>query len=172
MIDKGKPHNAHDDEPHDDSLDEKAGQYLTFLIGNNEYGIEILKVQEFVGLMPIKRVPDTPPFIRGIVNLHGQNIPVMDLRVRFLLESREDTDRTSIVVVRGTCKGKEIALGFLVDDVREVMEITEEQLEPPPTTESASDDSFIMATARVDGKTVMLLNIDKILESSNASSVM
>lgn len=172
MNDNGKPHNAQDDEPQDDSLDEKAGQYLTFLLGNNEYGIEILKVQEFVGLMPVKRVPGTPAFIRGIINLHGQNIPVMDLRARFQLASRDDTDRTSIIVVRGTCKGKEIGFGFLVDDVREVTEITKEQLEPPPTTESAPDDSFIMATARVDGKLVLLLNIDNILERSNASSVM
>ncbi|MFO7974003.1 MAG: chemotaxis protein CheW [Candidatus Hydrogenedentota bacterium] len=170
MNDNGSPRKAQS-ESHEDSLIDKAGQYLTFSLGDDEYGVEILRVQEFVGLTPVKRIPGTPAYIRGLVSLRGQNIPVIELRRLFSLDSHEDTERTSIIVIHGSWKSKKVVVGLLVDEVREVAQITEEQIEPPPPTESTSETSFIMATAQIDSEMVALLDPDKLFESKDLSSV-
>ncbi len=152
-------------------LANKAGQYLTFALGKEEYGIEILKVQEIIGMMPVTRVPQTPGFVRGAINLRGKAIPVMELRTRFALESKQDTERTCIIVIEIAWNNRRNTVGFLVDEVREVTEITEEQLEPTPGMGNAIDDAFIMAVAKVGGKVVKLLDADRILEGTDLSSV-
>jgi purine-binding chemotaxis protein CheW len=170
MNENAHTHKAESQPPHD-SLNDKAGQYLTFSLGDDEYGLEILQVQEFVGLMPLKRAPNTPSFIRGIMNLRGDDIAVMELRARFHLDSREDTESTSIIVIHGTWKDQKATLGLLVDEVSEVTEITEEEIEPPPSDKSLVRDSFLIASAKIDDKVILLLDIDKILQNSNLSFV-
>ena len=152
-----------------ESLANRAGQYLTFTLGGEDYGLEVLKVQEIIGMMPVTRVPQMPEYIRGVINLRGKVIPVMDLRARFALESKEDTERTCIIVVEVAGKDDKIAVGLLVDDVCEVTEITEELLEPAPSMGAGSGESFFPAMAKMGRKVVMLLDVDKIFEGCLAN---
>lgn len=145
-----------------------AGKYLTFQLGKEAYGIAILKVQEIVGLMAVTRVPRMPHFVRGVVNLRGKVIPVFDLRLKFGLESREDTERTCIIVVRlnlgaGAPGESEVTLGVIVDEVSEVVNVLAAQIEPAPAFGATVDVSFLQGMGKVGNKVVMLLDADRIL---------
>lgn len=109
-----------------------AGKYLTFRLAAEDYGIEILKVREIIGMMVITRLPQAPASIRGVLNLRGTVIPVLDLRIRFGLPAIEDSSRTCIIVVQIEHNGSPLNLGILVDEVSEVVSITDDQTEPPP----------------------------------------
>src|SRR6188508_528749 len=111
----------------------KAGKYLTFNLGREIYGIEILKVQEIIGMMTVTRVPKTPGFVRGVVNLRGKVIPVIDLRLTFELDPTEDTDRTCIIVVQVQVNGVPVVMGLIVDEVSEVLNVLGEQIEASPS---------------------------------------
>jgi purine-binding chemotaxis protein CheW len=145
-----------------------AGKYLTFQLGKESYGIGILKVQEIVGVMPVTRMPKMPGFVRGLVNLRGKVIPVFDLRLKFGLESREDTERTCIIVVRlslGAVESGEeaVTLGIIVDEVNEVVDVPGNQIEPAPAFGTLVDVSFLLGVGKVGNKVVMLLDADRIL---------
>jgi purine-binding chemotaxis protein CheW len=146
-----------------------AGKYLTFQLGNEAYGIGIMKVQEIVGVMAVTRVPKLPHFVRGLVNLRGKVIPVFDLRLKFGLEGREDTDRTCIIVVRLSLDGgknagsDEVTLGIIVDEVSEVVNVPENQIEPAPAFGAEVDISFLLGVGKLGNKVVMLLDADRIL---------
>jgi purine-binding chemotaxis protein CheW len=141
----------------------KAGKYLTFQLGKEVYGIEILKVQEIIGMMPVTRMPKTPDFVRGVINLRGKVIPVIELRLKFGLESREDTDRTCIVVVQVAVAAGTVTMGLLVDEVSEVLNVLQEQIEAPPSFGAGVDIDFILGMGKVGQKVVMLLDTDKVL---------
>jgi purine-binding chemotaxis protein CheW len=141
----------------------KAGKYLTFALGGEVYGLEILKVQEIIGMMSVTRVPRTPEFMRGVINLRGKVIPVVDLRLKFGLDSTEDTERTCIIVVQVTKGDTTVIMGIIVDEVSEVMDINEKQIEPSPEFGSQIDTNFIMGMGKIDKKVVMLLDVDKVL---------
>ena len=141
----------------------KAGKYLTFCLGNEVYGLEILKVQELIGMMRVTRVPRTPAFVRGVINLRGKVFPVMDLRKKFGFESIEDTAKTCIIVVQVMRDGRALAMGVVVDEVREVLNIKAEQIEPPPEFGSAVDTSFILGMGKKDDSVVILLDVNKVL---------
>lgn len=148
-----------------------TGKYLTFKLGKETYGIEILKVQEIIGLMHITSVPRTPDFVRGVINLRGKVIPVIELRKKFGMESTEDTDHTCIIVVQVAGSTGPITMGILVDEVWEVVDIAENQLEPPPSFGTNIDTAFILAMGKLDETVVILLDIDKILIASELTSV-
>lgn len=139
------------------------GKHLTFLLDDEVYGLEILKVQEIIGLMPVTRVPNTPRFVRGIINLRGKVIPVVDLRISFGMEGEEDTDRTCIIVVQVEQEGSQIVMGVLVDEVSEVLDITADQIEPPPSFGASIDTSFLLGTGKVGDKVILLLEVDRVL---------
>jgi len=141
----------------------KAGKYLTFQLGKEVYGIEILKVQEIIGMMPVTRMPRTPEFVRGVINLRGKVIPVIELRLKFGLETREDTDRTCIVVVQVAGSAGTVTMGLLVDEVSEVLNVLQEQIEAPPSFGAGVDIDFILGMGKVGQKVVMLLDADKVL---------
>jgi purine-binding chemotaxis protein CheW len=143
----------------------KAGKYLTFQLGKEVYGIEILKVQEIIGMMTVTRVPKTPGFVRGVINLRGKVIPVIELRSKFGMEGREDTDRTCIVVVQVASASGTVTMGLLVDEVSEVLNVGQEQIEAPPTFGASVDTDFILGMGKVGQKVVMLLDADKVLSS-------
>jgi purine-binding chemotaxis protein CheW len=143
----------------------KAGKYLTFNMGKEVYGIEILKVQEIIGMMPVTRVPKTPEFVRGVINLRGKVIPVIELRRKFGMEKREDTDRTCIVVVQVACATGTVTMGLLVDEVSEVLNVGQEQIEAPPSFGANVDTDFILGMGKVGQKVLMLLDADKVLSS-------
>jgi len=150
----------------------KAGKYLTFNLGKEVYGIEILKVQEIIGMMSVTRVPKTPAFVRGVVNLRGKVIPVIDLRLKFGLEGKEDTDRTCIIVVQVDMNGSPIIMGLIVDEVSEVLNVLADQIEASPSFGAKVDTDFILGMGKVGPKVVMLLDMDKVLASDDLVTVL
>lgn len=139
------------------------GKYLTFELGNEFYGIEILKIQEIIGLMDVTHLPRTPDFVRGVINLRGRIIPVVDLRAKFGLPRTDDTERTCIVVVQVAVGDTPLIMGLLVDEVSEVINFQAEMLEPAPSFGGGVDVAFLLGLAKVNGKVVMLLDVDRIL---------
>src|SRR5438105_3052078 len=148
--------NATIEQPQSSSV--QSGKFLTFLLGNEEYGIEILKVQEIIGIMPITTVPRTPKHIRGVINLRGKVIPVMDLRVKFELESKEHTHATCVIVVQSTVG----QVGLIVDKVCEVLYIGAADIEDAPPLGAGVDTGFILGIGKSQGKVKLLLDIDKV----------
>jgi len=150
----------------------KAGKYLTFQMGKEVFGIEILKVQEIIGMMPVTRVPKTPAFVRGVINLRGKVIPVIELRRKFGMETREDTDRTCIVVVQISGAVGVVTMGLLVDEVSEVLNVAQEQIEEPPTFGTGGETDFILGMGKIGQKVLMLLDADKVLSGEDLELAM
>lgn len=146
-----------------------AGRYLTFALGEEAYGLEILKVQEIIGLLKVTSVPRTPDFVRGVVNLRGRVIPVIELRRKFGMEMKEDTERTCIIVVQIDGVQQQVTLGIIVDEVSEVLDIAEEQIEPPPSFGASVDTNFMLGMAKTEDKVVMLLDIGKVLSDKEVA---
>ncbi len=149
-------------------VDYLAGKYLTFSLGDEIYGIEILKVQELIGMMSVTSVPKTPEYVRGVVNLRGKVIPVVELRLKFEIEPVEDTEKTCIIVVQVTRADATITMGIIVDEVCEVLNISSDQIEPAPSFGSSVDSDFIIGMGKFDEKVVMLLDVDKVLSDKVA----
>lgn len=149
----------------------KTNKHLTFRLGAEEYGLDILKVQEIIGIMPITRVPRTPQFVRGVINLRGKVIPVVDLRVKFGMESVQDTDRTCIVVVQVTGKNGHTVMGTVVDEVSEVIDIGEDQIEPTPEFGAGVSTEFVLGIGKIAERVVMVLDIDRVLTSKEVTIV-
>jgi len=152
-------------------LTDLAGKYLTFSLGAEIYGLEILKVSEIIGLMSITRVPQTPAYIRGVINLRGKVIPVVELRKKFDLDCVEDTERTCIIVVQVIHADQPIIMGILVDEVSEVVDISGPQLEPPPNLGAAIDTNYIRAMGKVGNHVVILLDVDRVLTTGELATV-
>jgi purine-binding chemotaxis protein CheW len=147
----------------------QAGKYLTFQLDSEVYGLAILKVQEINGMMNVTHVPRTPAFVRGVINLRGKVIPVLDLRLKFGLDAREDTERTCIIVAQVACSGAWVTMGVIVDEVSEVLDIQAEQLEPAPSFGVAVDTDFILGMGKVGQKVIMLLDVDRVLSSEEVA---
>ena len=144
-------------------LSELAGKYLTFKLAGEEYAIEILKVKEIIGLMPITDVPRMPGYVRGVINLRGKVISVVDLRTKFGLMSTEDTDETCIIVVDVAQNGKSTQTGILVDTVSEVLDIASDQIEEAPSFGTAVNTDFIMGMGKISEGVKILLDVVKVL---------
>jgi len=138
-------------------------KYLTFALGAEEYGVEILKVREIIGYMDITAVPQTPHYVKGVVNLRGQVIPVMDLRAKFGMETTEVTDETCIIVVEIAHETRKLSTGIVVDRVREVLDIRAEAIEEPPAFDAGVNTDFILGMGKVGDSVKILLDIDKVL---------
>ncbi len=145
----------------------KEGKYLTFVLGHEEYGLEILKVREIISVMEITEVPQVPPFIKGVINLRGKVIPVIDLRLKFGMPAIEYTRETCIIVVNV----HDLLLGIVVDTVAEVLDIIEKDIDPPPTFGSSIKTDFILGMGKVKGKVKILLDIDKVLSAEELEAV-
>lgn len=139
-----------------------GGKYLTFKLDNEEYGVEILKVREIMGLLDITKVPQTPGFVEGVINLRGKVIPVVDLRAKFGLPRAEYNDQTCIIVV-----DVGMMTGIIVDTVSEVDDIPESNIEPPPQIGGAIDTGFILGMGKVKDEVKILLDIAKVLNSED-----
>jgi purine-binding chemotaxis protein CheW len=147
----------------DDQLHENAGKYLTFRLAEEEYGLAILKVKEIIGLLSITHMPRTPQHIRGIINLRGRVIPVMDLRVKFGMEATEDTSETCIIVVDISRRNRTVHMGILVDSVSEVLDIAASEIEDSPKFGDGVDTDFIKGMGKTRDRVIMLLDIDKVV---------
>jgi purine-binding chemotaxis protein CheW len=142
-----------------------GGKFLTFLLGCEEYGIPIQKIREIIGIMDITSVPRSPAFIKGVINLRGKIIPVMDLRLKFELAEKEYTQRTCIIVVELEFAGMTRLMGIVVDSVSEVVNIQKSDIELPPQYGSLVDTAFLTGMGKVKGKVVLLLDIEQVLNN-------
>jgi len=153
------------------ALTAHAGKYLTFQLGGEVYGLEILKVQEIIGMLNVTRVPRTPDFVRGVINLRGKVIPLVDLRLKFGLEGQEDTEKTCIIVVQVVRAEQEVTVGIVVDEVSEVLDVAADRIEPPPSFGTAVKTDFILGMGKVGRKVVMLLDVDCVLSGGEFALV-
>jgi purine-binding chemotaxis protein CheW len=149
----------------------KTGKYLTFSLENEEYGIGILKVKEIIGMMPITSVPRTPDFVKGVINLRGKVIPVLDLRTKFEMEPIPYTERTCIIVVEIDSDTATLLIGIVVDAVSEVLNIREDEIEDTPKFGTQLKHDYILGMAKRDGGVKILLNIDRVLSPDEITAI-
>jgi len=154
-----------DQEEEKETLKAKPGKYITFRLAGEDYGIYILSVKEIIGLQETTKVPRTPDFVRGVINLRGKVHPVIDLRKRFGLEPKEDDERTPIIIVEVRQEDKHQFIGIVVDSVSEVISIEKDDIENTPTFGVDLETDFILGLAKINEKVITLLDIDKILTS-------
>lgn len=151
----------------DMAMADREGKYLTFTLADEEYGIGILKIREIIGMLPITSVPQTPPFVKGVINLRGKVIPVVDMRLKFGMEEIEYTERTCIIVVEITGHAGTVQIGNVVDSVSEVLNIQGEDIEDTPTFGTRLDTAYILGMAKMEGGVKILLDIDQVLMSED-----
>ncbi|HBA84082.1 MAG TPA: chemotaxis protein CheW [Verrucomicrobia bacterium] len=144
-----------------------AGKYLTFRMAGEEYGLEILKVQEIIKMMDITRVPRAPESVRGVINLRGKVIAVVDLRVRFGLETTDTTEKTCVIVVQVKQGEKRVTMGLVVDEVSEVLDVSAQLIESTPEFGTGVKTDFILGVGKIGQRVVMLLDVDRLLVESN-----
>lgn len=143
----------------------KQGKQLTFPLVDEEYGISILGVKEIIGMMPITSVPRTPEFVKGVINLQGKVISVMDLRLKFSMEAIPYSDRTCIIVVEIESQDSTVLIGIVVDAVSEVLSINEDDIEEILTFGTKLDTDYILGLAKMEGRVKILLDIDRVMSA-------
>ncbi|MBN1270068.1 MAG: purine-binding chemotaxis protein CheW [Kiritimatiellae bacterium] len=148
----------------------KPGKFLTFMLGEECYGLEIMKAQEIIGMMKVTRVPKTPAYVRGVINLRGKVIPVVDLRLAFGMTAKTDTEKTCIIVVQVGQDIGQVTLGLLVDEVSEVLDIAADQMDPPPQFGASVDTDFLVGLGKVGQKVILLLDMDRLLSAGQMES--
>lgn len=166
-MEKVKP----DNESAVESEKELAGKYLLFKVGNEEFGLRILKVQEIIRMQKVTDVPKTPEFIRGIINLRGKVIPIVELRLKFGMEPIADTDKTCIVVVQVKGGDIPVVMGVVIDEVREVRDIMNDEVDEPPSFGSTVSADFIMGIGKLNNRVIMLLDIDTVLSREEVEKI-
>lgn len=144
------------------SMADREGKYLTFSLAGEEYGIGILKIKEIIGMMPITMIPRTPHYVKGVINLRGKVIPVVDLRLKFEMEEMAYTERTCIIVVEIQGGAGNILMGIVVDSVSEVLNIKNGEVEDTPSFGTQMETDYILGMAKSGGGVKILLDIDRI----------
>lgn len=148
-----------------EKINSREGKYLTLSLADEEYGIGILKVKEIIGMITVTAVPQTPPHVKGVINLRGKVIPVIDLRLKFGLPAMEYTERTCIIVIEIAKDNGHILIGILVDSVSEVLNIKGADIEDTPNFGSRVKTDFILGMAKAAGKIKILLDIDRVMNA-------
>lgn len=146
-------------------------QYLTFLLGEEEYAVDILRVQEIRGWDSVTTIPNAPPFIKGVINLRGTIVSILDLRERFGIDSVEYTDLTVVVVLRVKGEGKDRIMGVVVDAVSEVYHIGESDLKDPPDLGYAINMNYMKGMATIDDKMIIVLDIDHLMSLKDIDEI-
>jgi len=147
--------------------DTQKGKYLTFFIEKVVYAIEIKFVTEIIGIQPITEIPEVPSYVKGIINLRGKIIPVMDVRIRFKKEPIEYNDRTCIIVV----EVNDISLGLIVDNVSEVLEIADENIVIPPDMNKGMENKYIKEIGKVDNCVNLILSCEKLINDNEVEAL-
>lgn len=145
--------------------DARAGKYLTFQLANEEFGIRVLKVREIMGLQEITAVPQTPAHIKGVINLRGKVVPVIDLRLKFSLPAADYTQRTCIIVTQVQGESANVMVGIVVDGVSEVLNLSAAEIEDTPDFGDGTGVRYLLGMAKVKGKVKILLDIDQVLST-------
>jgi purine-binding chemotaxis protein CheW len=153
------------------AIADKEGKYLTFALASEEYGLEILKVREIIGYMDITAVPQTPEHVKGVINLRGQVIPVIDLRAKFGMEATDVTEETCIIVVEISQGDSKFDTGIVVDHVQEVLDIAGEDIEEAPRFGSSVNTDFILGMGKIGDTVKILLDIDKVLTTDDIAGL-
>ena len=148
-----------------------SSQYVTFNLGKELYGVEVTRTREILSLTPVTKVPQTPTYLLGIINLRGQVVPVVDMRLKLGLLAGDETEDTCIIVVDVHVDGETITVGALADAVREVLDIRSDQIEPPPRLGTRLKTEFINGMGKVDEEFMILLNIDRIFNTDELALV-
>ena len=156
---------------HTSTVSGAAGKYLTFGLGKEEYGLPVLKVREIIKLMDITAVPQAPPHVKGVINLRGKVIPVVDLRLKFRLPSQDYTERTSIIVVEVAGTHGNILMGVIVDSVSEVLNIVADEIEETPDFGDHVRTDYMRGVAKVKGTVKILLDLDKVLGTDGVATL-
>ncbi len=146
----------------EDVINVEGKQYVVFMIGKENYGVDIQKVTTIEKMMPFARVPKTPDYVKGVINLRGEIVPVIDIRTKFGMEITEETEETRIIIL----KINEISLGIIVDEVDEVLNLTEESIENVANFTNDLSMDYILGVGKVDGRIVTLLNLEKLADIS------
>ena len=146
-------------------------QYVTFSLGDELFGVEVTRTREILSLTPVTKVPQTPDYLLGVINLRGQVVPVVDMRLKLGLPAGPETADTCIIVVEVQIDGEPIVVGALADAVREVLEIRSDQIEPPPRLGTRLKTEFITGMGKLDEQFMILLNIDRIFNSDELAFV-
>lgn len=147
--------------------DTQKGKFLTFSLGNEVYAIEIKFVTEIIGIQPITEIPELPEHVKGIINLRGKIIPVMDVRLRFRKKPVEYNDRTCIIVV----EVKDVSVGLIVDNVSEVLSIADENIVPPPEMNRGTDNKYIKAIGKVGNDVKLIINCEKLMNDNDLEDI-
>ncbi len=146
-------------------------QYLTFGLGGEVFALETGSVREVIELVPVTRIPKTPPFMRGVINLRGHAVPVVDLRLKFEMPSAQDTVNTCIIIVDVEVEGEKCFMGAIVDSVREVFEMSSDQISPPPRMGTSIRADFIKAMGKQNEEFIMILDIAKVFSPDELAVV-
>jgi len=146
-------------------------QYLTFKLADEIFAFDVAKVREILEMTSITKVPQTPDFMRGVINLRGSVVPVIDLRLNFGMQCTEQTVNTCIIVVEVNLNGEVLVLGVLADSVQEVVEMEPDHIEPPPQLGTKLNTEFIKGMGKVENTFVMILDIDKVFSSDELSDI-
>jgi purine-binding chemotaxis protein CheW len=143
----------------------RGGKYLIFNLGVEEFGTEILKVREIMGMQDITAIPQVPAYVKGVINLRGRVVPVIDLRLKFALDAQDYTPRTCIIVMRTRQAEEELTIGMIVDGVVEVLNLAPSDIEDTPDFGPGVDTPYLIGMAKIKGKVKILLDIDQVLAS-------
>ena len=153
------------------ATDPRAGKYLIFQLGEEEFGVSVLKVKEIMKMQEITLVPQTPAFVRGVINLRGKIVPVINLRRKFRLPERENTELTCIVVVRVPTDGGEQPMGIVVDGVVEVLTVSADDIEDTPDFGLEVMTPYVRGMAKIKGRVKILLDIEQVLNGQEAGKI-
>ena len=145
----------------------RAGKYLTFALADEEYGLEILKVREIISMSEITSIPKTPEYVKGVVNLRGKVIPVIDLRLKFTMDEIPYTDETCTIVVNVN----EVEMGIIVDHVSEVLDIASGDIEDAPEFGASVNIDFILGMGKAEGRVTILLDISKVISAGDIAAL-
>lgn len=151
--------------------DSRAGKYLTFHLASEEFGIRVLKVREIMGLQEITAVPQTPGHVKGVINLRGKVVPVIDLRLKFGLASAEYTQRTCIIVTQVQGETASLLMGIVVDGVSEVLNLSGSEIEDTPDFGEEISSGYLLGMAKVKDKVKILLDIDRVLTAQEVGGL-
>ena len=164
-------HGAAEKTPLSALSNDRAGKYLVFHLDSEEFGIQVLKVREIMGIQDITAVPQTPAYVRGVINLRGKVIPVVDLRLKFGLQEAEYTQRTCVIVVQVAREVGAVMMGIVVDGVAEVLNLAAADIEDTPNFGSGGDMGYLLGMAKIKGKVKILLDIDEVLASEDLTAL-
>jgi len=153
------------------AMEQREGKYLTFSLANEEYGIGILKIKEIIGMMAVTTVPRTPEYVKGVINLRGKVIPIIDLRLRFGMEAIDYTERTCIIVVEIESESGTVQVGVVVDAVSEVLNVNAEDIENTPQFGISMDTEYILGMAKMEGGVKILLDVDQVLTGEETEAI-